>query len=426
MANGKISKRLVDELTPSSSAFIVWDSKLSGYGVRVTPAGAKSFVYRYRLGGRSSPQRLMTIGKCNVITPDSARDIAQELAAKVRSGIDPLEDKNLSNKKRALRKQEAKDLAFDVYYKTYLSISVIIDRPKSYGNYESILRLHAAPYFKGIPVDEISRKDVAGLIEKISPSRPSVRNKTYLVLSKLFKWAAGRDDIPTSPLIGMLAPSPAKSRDRVLTDYELALALESSRSMGGLFGHFFELLIVTGQRRNEVSALDWSELDRGTEMWTLPEGRSKNGEKHLVPLNSIAMRVLDDLAAIESMQKPAWPKTGYVFSTTGKTPISGFSRAKSQLDATMLKLAKQAAEKEGDVPEGVAIREWRIHDLRRTMATGFQRLGVRFEVTEACLNHTSGKSRAGIAGVYQHHDWKEEKREALQMWADHCNSVLDG
>jgi len=115
-----------------------------------------------------------------------------------------------------------------------------------------------------------------------------------------------------------------------------------------------------------------------------------------------------------------------VFTTTGRTPISGFSRAKKLLDAAMLKIAKEQAADAGENPETIEVADWRIHDLRRTMATGFQKLGVRFEVTEATLNHISGMSRAGVAGVYQQHDWKEEKREALEKWAQHCERLLAG
>ena len=186
------------------------------------------------------------------------------------------------------------------------------------------------------------------------------------------------------------------------------------------------LLTVTGQRRSEVAGLDWSELNRQERIWTLPEERCKNGLTHLVPLSTMAVEILDHLAAVAVQKKPVWPSKGLVFTTTGRTPISGFSKAKQQLDAAMLRVAKAQAAEAGENPETIEIADWRIHDLRRTMATGFQKLGIRFEVTEATLNHVSGMSRAGVAGVYQQHDWKEEKREALEKWAQHCERLLAG
>ena len=119
---------------------------------------------------------------------------------------------------------------------------------------------------------------------------------------------------------------------------------------------------------------------------------------------SAAIEILDRLLGCDEQRNLTWPAKGLVFTTTGKTPISGCSRAKKLLDAAMLKIAKEQASAAGTGAETIEIADWRIHDLRRTMATGFQILGVRFEVTEATLNHISGMSRAGVAGVYQQHD----------------------
>ena len=169
------------------------------------------------------------------------------------------------------------------------------------------------------------------------------------------------------------------------------------------------LLMVTGQRREEVAGLDWKELDRSAAEWVIPAARSKNGKAHTVPLSQLALDQLDALAG-----DGEWPKKGLVFTTTGKTPASGHSRAKERIDRLMIELL-----------DGADLEPWRIHDLRRTTATGLQRLGVRFEVTEAVLNHVSG-SRSGVAGVYQRHSWKDEKRDALKAWAAHVERILSG
>jgi hypothetical protein len=147
----------------------------------------------------------------------------------------------------------------------------------------------------------------------------------------------------------------------------------------------------------------------------LPGDRTKNGRTHVVSLSAAAVAIFDALAGGES-----WPKKGLVFTTTGSTSVSGYSRAKRRLDSAMADLATQSAEGGPSV-----ISPWRVHDIRRTMATGFQRLDVRFEVTEAVLNHVSG-ARGGVAGVYQRHEWADEKRHALDRWAAHLNACLDG
>jgi integrase len=155
---------------------------------------------------------------------------------------------------------------------------------------------------------------------------------------------------------------------------------------------------MTGQRREEVNGMTWAELDRGE--------RAKNGEPHTIPLNDLAVAELDRIAGGDR-----WPRRGRVFATSTGAGFTGYAKGKKKLDKLI------AGDEDGPLPP------WRLHDLRRTLATGFQRLSVRFEVTEAVLNHMSG-SRAGVAGIYQRHDWKDEKREALKIWNDHVVKVL--
>jgi len=265
---------------------------------------------------------------------------------------------------------------------------------------------------------------VVKVLDRIPTSQPAVRRITFAVLRMLFNWSRGRGDIDASPLDGIAPPSPVPSRDRVLTDDELALAIRAAAQMERPFGQFFELIFATGQRRNEVAGLDWSELSRERATWTLPAVRAKNGEPSIIPLNAQALAVLDTLAGCADETERKWPRKGLILSTTGKRPISGFSRAKARLDVDMLELARKDAEEAGEDPEAVTLAPWRLHDARRTLATALQRLGVRFEVTEAVLNHTSGASRSGVAAVYQRHNWAEEKRAALEAWGEHCARLI--
>jgi integrase len=162
--------------------------------------------------------------------------------------------------------------------------------------------------------------------------------------------------------------------------------------------------------------MKWAEVDIPGKMWSLPAARSKNALTHEVALTDDAIAILKSLPRIE--------KSPYVFTTTGKTAVSGWSKSKRLLDAAIVKTMREEAVETGADPETVeALPGWTIHDLRRTTATNLQRLGVRLEVTEAVLNHVSG-SRAGIVGVYQRHDWAAEKRQALDMWARRLAEVI--
>jgi integrase len=168
------------------------------------------------------------------------------------------------------------------------------------------------------------------------------------------------------------------------------------------------LLVLTGQRRSEVAGMKWDELDRTAATWTIPAARAKNGKVHIVPLPETALQLLDERAGGQG-----WPSVGHVLTTTGRTPVSGISKAKAALDDLVV------------TGSALPMAPWRLHDIRRTVATGLQRLGVRFEVTEAVLNHVSG-SKGGVAGIYQRHDWAEEKRAALEAWATHVERLLTG
>ena len=219
-------------------------------------------------------------------------------------------------------------------------------------------------------------------------------------------------------------PAPA-SRDRVLSDEELGRVWLAAGQAGYPFGLFTRMLILTGQRREEVAALAWSELSRTSALWTLPAARSKNGKAHDVPLAPETIALLDSIADRSRGSSGAgeWPRGGYVFTMTGDKPLTGYSAAKKRIDRLLQPLPDTTRMAKESGSDGDVMVPWRYHDLRRTLATGLQRLGVRFEVTEAVLNDLGG-ARSGVAGVYQRHNWSSEKRDALTAWAEHVTKIL--
>ncbi len=405
MASGKVAKRSVDAVKVGPSDAYLWDDELRGFGLKVTPAGKKVYLLQYRMGGRGAATRRVTIGTHgSPWTPATARNEAERLLMLVRQGRDPADEKKE-------RRRIEVDLAFEPYAAKFLAdYGKKMWRPGTYGNAESNLRRYVTPVLKRKALPLIRRSDVSAIFDGLPAASPALPRNIFALVRKLLAWAVERGDIERSPLEGFKGPANVPSRDRVLSDDDLRLVWLGAQELGHPFGTLIQLLMVTGQRREEAAGLDWRELHRQGSEWSIPAGRAKNGTAHTVPLSSAATEIL----AARAMGKDDWPKKGLIFTTTGKTSVSGFSRAKARLDETIAKLN-----------EGEALAPWRVHDLRRTLATGLQRLGVRFEVTEAVLNHVSG-SKSGVAGVYQRHDWKQEKRDALDAWAAHIDRILNG
>jgi integrase len=210
-----------------------------------------------------------------------------------------------------------------------------------------------------------------------------------------YQWAVKRGALEANPFMNVPLSSVAK-RDRVLLDAELA-AIWKAADRPGSFDAMVRMLILTGQRRGEVAGMAWDELDDDLSAWTIPASRAKNGVAHVVPLSPQAQ---DFLRAVPRQEGSRFVFPGF------RGPFTGFGKAKAALDAR----------------SGVA--GWRLHDLRRTVATGLQRLAVRLEVTEAVLNHVSG-SRAGIVGVYQRYDYADEKRAALAAWGERVVAIVE-
>ena len=214
-----------------------------------------------------------------------------------------------------------------------------------------------------------------------------------------FRWCLKeRRLVHTNPVLDVWKPSPALARERVLTDAEIIKFWKATDKIGEPFGAALKLLLLTGCRRGEVSGMQRDELsDDGT--WTIPGNRTKNHRQHVVPLPPLAMELIAAVPHIEG---------GYVFTTTGRSAVSGWSKTKRQLDAHM-----------------PGVPDWRLHDLRRTAASGMQRLGIRTEVIERCLNHVSG-SFGGVTGTYQRDTLHQEVKTALERWCQHVAGLARG
>jgi integrase len=270
---------------------------------------------------------------------------------------------------------------------------------RSIAEIERVFKRHILPAFGDRIPETITRAEITRFIDGIAKETPVMARGVLGQFSSFYGWAMPRlERLQANPCRDAGRPPPPKPRERVLTTEEIGLLWNVVGEEGPPYGAAIKLLLLTGQRRDEVFSADRAEFDVGARLWTIPAERAKNGVAHLVPLSPDVLEVLAGVQAVGGSSK--------VFAARGSTETgpSGFSKATARV--------RQALEGQADLP----VQHWTLHDLRRTVATGLQRLGVRLEVTEAVLNHVSG-SRAGIVGVYQRHNYFEEKRDALAAWS---------
>jgi integrase len=370
---------------------IVFDENLSGFGLRYR-AGRRTWVYQYAFGsGDARVNARMTLGEFPALPPAKARSQAEDLYAKVRLGQHPAADKKTN-------RNEARH-TLGRLVSGYLEAKRGELRDTSYAEVKRYLDDYAKP-LHGLPAAAVDRKRIADLLDTIAKKGPVTANRARTCLSALFSWAMRRGLHDSNPVIGTERRK-ERSRDRVLTDGELAIiwnALDGDSD----YSDIIRLLILTGQRAGEIAGLRWGEIDFDEGLISLPAARCKNGRAHRFPMSVPARDILK--------RRPH--TRDYVFGV-GEGEFVGWAKCKIALDARITEKL------------GAELPDWVIHDLRRTFATGLQRLGVRLEVTEAILNHVSG-SRGGIAGIYQRHDWAAEKRQALDAWATHVLAVVSG
>ncbi|MEZ5783203.1 MAG: site-specific integrase [Rhizobiaceae bacterium] len=260
------------------------------------------------------------------------------------------------------------------------------------------LKKDALPTLGRYQIDQIKREDIRSLLDAIvDRGAPIHANRVLAYLRRFFNWCVERDLIPSSPVTGIKPPARERSRERTLDAKELAAVLSATDNLSMPFGPFFRLLLLTGQRRSEVAGAKWAEIDLPKAEWTIPVSRAKNAKSHIVHLSKEAVDILSS--------HPRIVGSDFVFTTTGITPISGFSKAKAELECAS------------------GVTGWTIHDLRRTFATiATGELGIEPAVVDKILNHSSGVV-TGVAAVYQRHAYLEQRQKALVAWGEYVSNL---
>jgi integrase len=388
----KLTQRAIGALVcpPDRRDRLVFDDAQKGLVVRVTATGSKTFLCQYTSGGQ---KRRVPLGNCAAVSLAAAREAAQGIMGEVAKGLDPAavrKTEATAAKARAVRGA----LTLTVLIENWRDLHLAGKRERYRDEAVRALRIAFADHL-GLPAADLDRGAVVRVLDRMArQGKEAMASRTAAYGRACFSWAMKRGTLEKNPFTALpLARTGA--RDRVLTDDELVAVWKAALGMGGSFGAIVRMLILTGQRREEVGGMAWDELAPDLSAWIIPADRAKNGAVHVVPLSALARNLI-----------PEFRQGDLVFPGRDGA-FNGWSASKERLDAAS------------------GVKGWRLHDLRRTLATGLQRLGVRLEVTEAVLNHISG-SRAGIIGVYQRHDWAAEKRAALDAWGAHVMALVEG
>jgi len=363
----------VKSLKPRDGRYEIFDATLAGFGVRISPSGTKTWIVLSRNLRRKTRA---SIGRYPQMGLAAARQRAMSVLNEMSEG----EYKRASD-------FELFENALEEWYLRDQS------QNKSYSQVKDTIELHVRPYLKNFRLRDIEKRDLLKIVDRVGAKAPTQANRVLSFTKRFFNWCVSRDYLEVSPANGIAKFKTEVSRERVLNDDEMEAVYNATWTMDYPFAPLFRILIFTGQRLNEVAGLRWSEVDFTEKRWVIPSNRAKNKSGHVVHLSAPVISELRFLRQVSQHD--------LIFTTTGTTAVSGFSKAKRKLD----------------VLSGVT--DWRLHDLRRTFATvATEKLGFEPVVVDRALNHVSGSVK-GVAAVYQRGQYLEGRRTVLDAWANH-------
>jgi integrase len=373
---------------------ILQDDVIPGFFVRVRRGGSRTVNFQYAIGKK---QRRLKLGKWPALKVAAARATAEKLHAQTTLGQDPAALK-VESRLRA-------DETLEPIARRFLTRQRAHLRPRSYRNVEH----HLLTHFKllhGMPIASIDRRAIAIRLQAIADGSGEVAaNRARASLTTFFNWCIKEGIVDANPAAGTNKFA-ERSRDRTLLAAEIKIVWNAFDD--GDYGSILKLLLLTGQRANEVAGMRWSEISLEAKLWTLPGERVKNGRQHVVPLSDPVCQII--AAQPHRINDDGSPRD-LVFGR-GAGPFGGWSKAKALLNARI-----QAA-------TGKLLAHWQPHDLRRSAATGLAEIGIDLPIIEKILNHQSG-SFAGIVAIYQRHDFRAETRRALQLWGERVMSIVE-
>jgi integrase len=401
---------------PDGKPYDVRDTVVPGLRVRVVKNGQRSFVLLGRFPGAPHPTR-RALGAYGAMTLAAARQKAQAWIELTNQGIDPTDQE----KQRRLAEQQKRKNSFAAVAEDFIADKLPSERKGR--EVEQNIRQEFIPAWGPLPITEITDLHVIGLIKTKKRTAPAQARNLLGLAKRLFRWAVDQRcyGLKVSPCgdIKPLSIIGERSRvERILSDEELFALWRAVSCLKYPAGPAYQLLILTALRLNEVADAHWSEFDLKNELWIIPaqrmKGKNSKARPHAVPLTAEIKSILAEL--------PRFNRGKFLFSTTwGEKPVWISNKVKDRIDARMLRTLRAIARLRGEDAGAIELAPWTNHDIRRSVRSNLSRLRIAEEAREAVLAHV----RSGIKGTYDLHDYLDEKREALELWAARLRSIVN-
>ena len=394
------------KLTGGQKDRLLFDEACRGLGLRVTASGAKVFICQWTDPATKAKVR-EKLGQWGSLTVEQARAATRVRLGAVAKGIDVVGERRKRKEKAEMDRSEA-SLTLAALISEWAALH-LTNRRETYRLEAQRAIKYAFRNFLNRPAARLTRADAVNALDLlVAAGKAPMAARTLAYARAAYAWAEKRGKVPANPFQGLPISASSESRDRVLNDVELAEVWTAAATLPYPFGPFFQLAALTLQRRDEVAGMRWSEISDDFETWRIPGSRMKNAKPHDVHLAEPAREILRALPRTEN--------SDLIFTTTGKTPVSGFSKAKLSLDAVIGEARSHDAKAGGTKVK--AHEPWRLHDLRRTGVSTLARLGFDSIVVDKLLAHQPAKL-TGVAAVYQRHGFGKERAAALEAWATH-------
>ena len=367
---------------PEKGQRTIWDKSLPNFGLRISQGGTRSWVVQH-----GPTRQLTTIGRYPLISVAVARVEAKRILAE-----------------RTLGKTRPVSITYDEALKQFLAACEQKNKPRTVEDYKRLLNLHFK--FGKTQLSAITSQEIMRRIDRLKTT-PSEQSHAFVALKIFLRWTVKHRMLERSPIELMTVPSRQGGRERTLAKEEIAAVYKAARLTPYPYGTIVQLLLLTGQRRGEIAALQWSWIDRAGKTITLPSSITKNGRQHTFPYGHEVDTVLETIPVQGDLLFPASRTNVRGIPTT---IFNSWGKSKALLDATI-------------ADGGTAIPTWTLHDLRRTFATNLAALQSPVHVTEKLLNHVSG-TVSGVAAIYNRHSYMDEMRESVTKWEEWLSALL--